>query len=122
VEAGDRDFRLVGECKPPMKFIDVPDALLSGSDQRTIVRSGDLELAVFVVAGKVYAIDNTCPHAGSSLLGGRLNGLALRCPTHGLTFDLASVCMRGGGLAVRRYPVNCDDGVWRIEIGTEGTA
>jgi 3-phenylpropionate/trans-cinnamate dioxygenase ferredoxin subunit len=46
-------------------------------------------LAVFRVGDAVYAIDDSCPHAGASLSGGRTRGTTVACLAHGLKFPLA---------------------------------
>jgi 3-phenylpropionate/trans-cinnamate dioxygenase ferredoxin subunit len=90
---------------------------------RRLVRRDGHEVALFNVDGRLHALEDRCPHAGASLVVGRLDGTWLTCRAHGLTFDLASGCMRGNaGLAVRTYPVRVRSG--RIEIalaaGAEG--
>jgi 3-phenylpropionate/trans-cinnamate dioxygenase ferredoxin component len=55
-----------------------------------------LQVLVFNIAGQLLAIENSCPHAGGSLAAGRLEGRVLRCPSHGMRFDLASGCPPGG--------------------------
>jgi 3-phenylpropionate/trans-cinnamate dioxygenase ferredoxin subunit len=92
------------------------DALPEGG--RWLARRAGHEFALFRIGGRIYAIDDTCPHAGASLAGGKLEGTTLGCRAHGLRFDLATGCMRGGpGLAVRSYAVRERDG--RIEIDIE---
>ena len=85
---------------------------------RWLVRRGGCEIALFNIGGTLYAIDDSCPHNGASLAGGRLEGATVTCRAHGLRFDLGSGCMRGGaGLQVRTYPVRVQEG--RIEIDTK---
>lgn len=38
--------------------------------------------------GKTHLIRNRCPHAGAPLTQATLSGNSLRCPMHGLAFDL----------------------------------
>jgi 3-phenylpropionate/trans-cinnamate dioxygenase ferredoxin subunit len=38
--------------------------------------------------GRLYAIEDRCPHAGMSLDGGRLDGHVLECPLHGGRLDV----------------------------------
>ena len=47
-------------------------------------------LALFRVNGKVYCIDNTCPHASGPLCEGEVDDGKVICPWHGWTFDLAT--------------------------------
>ena len=89
------------------------EQLLEGG-RRLLCRSGR-EIALFRVQGSLYAIDDSCPHAGGSLVIGQLDGTTVTCRAHGLRFDLVSGCMRGGaGLRARTYPVRVQHG--RIEV------
>ena len=46
--------------------------------------------------GHLYAIDDTCTHAGCSLAGGELDGTTVTCACHGSQFDVTSgVVLRG---------------------------
>lgn len=40
--------------------------------------------------GRPVLIKNTCPHAGAALTYGTVNGNKIRCPLHGMEFDLHS--------------------------------
>lgn len=73
---------------------------------RKLVKAAGRPIVVFNVGGRLYAISNRCPHAGGSLVHGKLVGLVeaampgqysysrpgeiLRCPWHGWEFDLAT--------------------------------
>jgi len=79
---------------------------------RSVAANGR-RVALFRVGAQVHALDDSCPHAGASLAGGRVQGGMLACPAHGLAFELRSGCMRAGTLAVRTYAVRVVDGrVW----------
>jgi nitrite reductase/ring-hydroxylating ferredoxin subunit len=45
-------------------------------------------IALGNVGGTLFAIDNTCPHAGGPLGEGPLRGNTLECPWHGWKFDV----------------------------------
>jgi nitrite reductase/ring-hydroxylating ferredoxin subunit len=63
-------------------------------------------VALFNVDGKVYAIDDTCPHAGSSLGNGKLDGRVVTCRSHGMKIDVVTGCFPASeGFAVASYPV-----------------
>ena len=82
--------------------------------RRLVRREGD-SIALFHLQGAYYAIEDSCPHAGGSLVVGRLDGTTVTCPAHGLRFDLATGCQRvAAGLRTRTIPVRLHDG--RIEI------
>lgn len=85
------------------------DALPPG--QRKLVFVEGQSILVFNVAGTLHAVDNSCPHNGASLAGGRLEGSKLQCPAHGLRFDLATGRTPGaGGLCLKTYAVQETDG------------
>jgi nitrite reductase (NADH) small subunit len=45
-------------------------------------------LALCNVGGTVYALDNTCPHAGGPIGEGILMGDVVTCPWHGWRFNV----------------------------------
>ena len=49
-------------------------------------------VAVFFDQGKVYALDNRCPHMGFPLHRGTVNDGILTCHWHHAKFDLAGGC------------------------------
>jgi 3-phenylpropionate/trans-cinnamate dioxygenase ferredoxin subunit len=63
-------------------------------------------VVIFNVDGEIYAIDDSCPHNGASLGNGELEGCVLRCPAHGLRFDLRTGRTPGtGGLSLTTFAV-----------------
>jgi 3-phenylpropionate/trans-cinnamate dioxygenase ferredoxin component len=62
-------------------------------------------IAVFNVDGKLYAIDDSCPHQGSSLAMGRVDGLVVTCRSHGMKVNLTSREQAGLGMNVRSFPL-----------------
>jgi toluene monooxygenase system ferredoxin subunit len=61
------------------------------------------------VDGDVHAYDDRCPHLGSELSQGSLDGVILTCSAHEWTFD----CRQGrsinpGGVSLRRVPVQIE--------------
>jgi 3-phenylpropionate/trans-cinnamate dioxygenase ferredoxin subunit len=102
--------------------IDVPATVDLGIGKRACVQADGVDIALFNVDGRIYAIDDSCPHQASSLGGGKLDGRMVQCPAHGLRFDLATGCMRGGGLAVRSYPVEAVDGRIRVVLNASSAS
>lgn len=45
-------------------------------------------VAVFLVEGEYYAIDDFCPHMGASLAGGHVENGIVTCPWHAWRFAL----------------------------------
>ena len=70
------------------KFVKVAKKSDIPEDSGLHVELGGREIALFKVDGKVYAIDNMCPHAGGPLAEGGLNGKKVMCPWHGWEFDV----------------------------------
>lgn len=61
------------------------------------VEAAGRPIALFLVNGSVYAIDNRCPHTGSALDDGWVTGQTVMCVAHGWTFDLPTGCRLVGG-------------------------
>jgi 3-phenylpropionate/trans-cinnamate dioxygenase ferredoxin subunit len=70
------------------------------------VEIGGFRLAVFLNAGEVYTMDDTCPHAGASMAQGRVDksGCAV-CSRHNWAFNLETGAMAGlPGVILKTYP------------------
>jgi len=71
-----------------------------------LVFAGGKPVALFNVEGQVYALDDACPHAGSSLGVGKFDGAIVQCRAHGLRFDVRTGQMPGrSGLRATSLPV-----------------
>ncbi|MEM5344012.1 Rieske (2Fe-2S) protein [Paraburkholderia azotifigens] len=99
---------------------------MKSSLERTVCRAGELApgqrkivfvdgrcIVLFNLGGELRAIDDACPHNGASLFAGRLEGSVLRCPAHGLAFDLLTGCSPASrALCLTTFPVRqIDDGI-----------
>ena len=80
----------------------------------TVIAAGGHGIAVFAHEGRVYAVDNRCPHMGFPLSRGTVRDGLLTCHWHHARFDL-----EGGGTLdpwadnVRTYRAVVEDGdVW----------
>jgi len=70
---------------------------------------GGLKLLLIYSGGETYILDQTCPHAGASLKKGKIAANCIRCPKHGIVFDMLSGTPQGGeaveGIAsLKTYP------------------
>lgn len=84
----------------------VPADKVPARDGRVLLEWQGKSVALFNVADTFYAIDDSCPHQGASLCGGRLDGRVIQCCAHGLRFDLASgYLLNSNQLKVVSYPV-----------------
>lgn len=74
------------------------------------------KVALFNAGGELYAIDDTCLHAGGPLHEGSVRGTTVTCPWHHWEFDL-----RDGSCALNPYhrlacyPVRVVDG--EVQVG-----
>lgn len=74
-------------------------------------------IAVFNINGEIYAIENTCPHRGSSLADGFIDGKTVTCSNHDWKFDLET----GQGImppsqGIKTYPVDIRDNDIYVEV------
>ena len=89
----------------------------------TTVTVNGKTVALFNVDGTIYAIDDTCPHAGGSLGTSKLDGTIVTCRGHGMRFDVTTGCFAGGtGFGVASYPAKVVDGKIMVAIGTTENA
>jgi nitrite reductase/ring-hydroxylating ferredoxin subunit len=78
---------------------------------RRVCKAG-LDLALFKIGNAVYAIEDSCPHSGGSLSQGKVLGKRVKCPVHGLMFDLDSAAQAGAPtLEAKKYAVHIEDGM-----------
>jgi nitrite reductase/ring-hydroxylating ferredoxin subunit len=84
---------------------------------RTVINLGGHVIALFNVAGRIFAVDNRCPHMGFPLDRGTVKDCILTCHWHHARFDLSS----GGTFDqwaddVRSYRVKTADGEIMIDL------
>jgi nitrite reductase/ring-hydroxylating ferredoxin subunit len=90
--------------------------------ERTIVRIEKRCIALFNIDDVIYAIDDSCPHGGASLAGGKLDGRTVQCPAHGLRFRIDTGAMQPAtGLCVRTYPISHHEGQLVITLPAEAS-
>ena len=84
----------------------------------TVVVVEGKEIALFNHGGTVYALDNTCPHAGGPLAEGTLEQDLVECPWHGAQFNLktgsSSSALAPAGVAA--FPVRVSGSDIEIEL------
>ncbi|WP_095053626.1 Rieske 2Fe-2S domain-containing protein [Pseudomonas sp. Irchel s3b2] len=103
--------------------IPVPAGKHPQAGGRALFEFDGKSLALFNVEGDLFAIDDSCPHQGASLCGGRLEGRVIQCCAHGLRFDLRSgYLLNSTQLKVANYPVEIIDGQAFIVIVPEESA
>src|SRR5262245_24114577 len=74
------------------------------------VRIGEDEVALFNLAGEIYALDGRCPHRGGSLGEGTVENGTVFCPLHGWQFDVKTgACFDRPATAAKCFPVRVVD-------------
>lgn len=58
------------------------------TDRGLRVRVGDVDIGLYRIDDTVYAMEDSCPHAGWPLSQGRLAGCVIVCEAHGWPFDV----------------------------------
>jgi len=103
--------------------VPVPAGKYPPAGGRALFEFENKSLALFNIEGEVFAIDDSCPHQGASLCGGRLAGKVIQCCAHGLRFDLRSGYMLNSNqVKVNNYPVEVVDGRAFIVLDSEESA
>ena len=70
------------------EWVTVGTADQVSEDEPLGAKVGDKHVGVFRVDGKLYAIDDICPHAYALLSQGFVDGQTVECCLHGAVFDL----------------------------------
>jgi nitrite reductase/ring-hydroxylating ferredoxin subunit len=92
------------------EFLEVAQVDQISPGTGTTVKVASKEIAIFNVGGEVYAIGDSCVHAGASLGAGKLNGKIVTCRAHGLRYDVTTGQVTTGGFGVASYPAKIVDG------------
>ncbi len=100
-----------------------PQSVLEGRDLAGI-EVGGRRLAVYRLAGDLFATSDTCPHAGAPLSSGCVVEGYIECPVHYALFDIRTG-QSDGSVTARRlatFPVKLEGGGIYIDLpGDEET-
>lgn len=72
----------------PSNFVPVLAEGDLADNNLTKASAGGVSVLLARVGGQVFALDDTCVHAGCSLAGGRLDGYTVTCPCHFSQYDV----------------------------------
>jgi nitrite reductase (NADH) small subunit len=100
----------------------VPVAMLSEiqPDSCRSVKANGLGVALCNVGGTIYALDNTCPHAGGPLGEGALKGELVECPWHGWRYNVRTgERPENPDFKVACYPVQLEGDIILVSIPEE---
>ncbi len=75
---------------------------------KVVVAAGHV-IAVFNVAGTLYALSNTCLHRGGPVGEGELDGTVVTCPWHGWQYDVRTGRnLLNPAACLKAYPVKVE--------------
>jgi nitrite reductase/ring-hydroxylating ferredoxin subunit len=74
----------------PSDFVPVLSESELEADTPTKVDAEGRSVLLVKQSGQVFALDDTCVHAGCSLSGGQIEGRSIICPCHGSQYELDS--------------------------------
>jgi nitrite reductase (NADH) small subunit len=84
-----------------------------------VVQAGKHMLALFNVEGRLYAVDNACPHRGGPLGEGDLEGRVVSCPWHAWRWDVTTgLNVNNPAITMACFPVSVADGEVFVELPT----
>ncbi|MGH7309401.1 MAG: Rieske (2Fe-2S) protein [Candidatus Rokuibacteriota bacterium] len=91
------------------------------SGQGRVVQAGSHTLALFNVDGRLYAIDNGCPHRGGPLGEGDLEGGVVTCPWHAWRWEVSTgLNVNNPAVKVACFPVTVANGEVFVEVPAAG--
>lgn len=101
-----------------MKFVSVAKLSdLEPGSCLSVEAEGGMLVALFNVDGIVYALDNSCPHAGGLLGEGALVGEIVECPWHGWRFNVRTgVRVDNPDFKVACYKVQVEENVIKVSL------
>ncbi|MGH2448726.1 MAG: Rieske 2Fe-2S domain-containing protein [Chloroflexota bacterium] len=88
------------------------------SDKPTAVTVKNVPILLVKQGSQIYALDDTCVHAGCSLAGGTLAGRTITCPCHGSEYDLSDGSVINGPATMPEpaYHVRVQNGMIEIKL------
>lgn len=93
-----------------------PDDLAEASGKCVKTPEGR-EIALFKSDGRLYAMDNVCPHRGAPLAEGHLEGNVVTCPWHAWQFNVTTgACLTVPASRAHAYPVRVEGGEILIRL------
>jgi 3-phenylpropionate/trans-cinnamate dioxygenase ferredoxin component len=96
---------------PVMALVDLPE-----NGNKAVAIEGASILFCRTEKG-LFAVDNICSHMLAPLEGGRVKGVHLFCPKHGVRFDLRTGMPAAlTKIPIKTYPVGVVDGMIEIEV------
>lgn len=94
---------------------DIPE----GTKRKLVIE--DYEVALYNVAGTLFASGDPCPHERVSLAdGGQLDGEVITCGAHRWAFNVRTgECYEDPGFCLKQHPVGRKDGLVYVGFWTD---
>jgi 3-phenylpropionate/trans-cinnamate dioxygenase ferredoxin subunit len=106
-----------------MSFVKIgPVSEFEDLEAGKLVEVSGESIAVFNIAGRYYAIANTCPHKGGPLADGMMASEEVICPWHGARFNVKTGALKGppAQQGVKSFPVRVTGSDLEVEL--DGTS
>ena len=95
-----------------IKISEIPDF------GKKVVSVSGRDILLVNVKGKIYAVENECPHQGSPLAAAVVKDGSLSCPRHGYRFNLDNGhCAEHPDFILVTFPVQLDGDVILVDLG-----
>lgn len=101
-----------------MSWHSVLESTAIADDEVIGIQIGGHEIAVYRVAGRVYATSDRCTHGDARLSAGWPEDGCIECPLHQGRFDIATGEGQGAPISMdlRVFPVREEDGFVFVEV------
>ncbi len=99
------------------EFVEVCDEAEIPPGTGRMFEIGREEIGIFNVGGKLYAIDNLCPHEGGPMHEGPLVGEIVTCPLHGWRCNVTTgESLELPGVHVSTFEVKVENGKVFVKV------
>jgi 3-phenylpropionate/trans-cinnamate dioxygenase ferredoxin subunit len=87
-------------------------------DLALAAKVGEREIGVYAIDGKLYALEDVCPHAYALLSQGFIDGEEVECPLHGAKFHVPTgKCTKEpGGRDLKCFPAKAEGGRVYVKV------
>ncbi len=113
----NKDLPLFPDEIPETPYTTVADVTELAEGESRAFPVGKIMVAIFLLDGKYYAIDDFCPHQGASLAGGYTEDCTVFCPLHHWRFSLKDgTWLDNPKIAVGSFKVRISGGKIQVQV------
>lgn len=107
-----------------MAFVPVAQIEEIPGDRGLRVSVEGVDIGLYAVDGEIFAMEDTCPHAGFPLSQGELDGCVIVCKAHGWPFDIRTGFDpdNADGFPIPCFAVSVIEGTVHIDINEQTNA